>query len=80
MKEELREYCLSIVRRHTGKCIGLTAGMALAICILLFGFWNVLFVGVLGVIGLFFGINADREGSTWENIKSCIPDDIHRWR
>lgn len=34
----------------------------------------------MGAVGLFVGMNVDREGNTWQNIKDCIPRDIHRLR
>ena len=80
MKEELQMLAEKIWAGHKGMCLGGLGGVLLATCILLFVFWNMLFVCLLGGIGLFIGVNADREGDTWTNIKNSIPKHIHRWR
>ena len=80
MKESVALYLLRLLQELSGKCAGCLAGVLLGICILVFGFWNMLFILFLGTIGLFVGMNVDREGDTWQNIKACIPRDIHRLR
>lgn len=80
MKENIRMLAEKLWQNHPGKCACTLAGMLLAVCILLFGFWNMLFVLLLGGVGLFVGFNVDREGDTWQNIKDCVPKDIHRLR
>lgn len=79
-KEAAELFVQRLWHEHSGKCAGGLAGVLLGICILMFGFWNVLFVMLLGLAGLFVGMNVDREGDTWQNIKDCIPRDIHRLR
>lgn len=79
-KEAAELFVKRLWHEHPGKCAGGLAGVMLGICILMFGFWNVLFVMLLGLAGLFVGMNVDREGDTWQNIKDCIPRDIHRLR
>lgn len=79
-KEATELFVQRLWHEHPGKCAGGLAGVLLGICILMFGFWNVLFVMLLGLAGLFVGMNVDREGDTWQNIKDCIPRDIHRLR
>lgn len=78
MKENIKLMVEKLWQDHPGKCACTLAGVLLGICILIFGFWNMLFVLLLGGIGLFVGVNVDREGNTWQNIKDCVPKDIHR--
>ena len=44
MKEELQMLAEKIWAGHKGMCLGGLGGVLLATCILLFGFWNMLFV------------------------------------
>ena len=80
IKESMVLFLQRLWQEHPGKCAGGLAGVLLGICILVFGFWNMLFILFMGTIGLFVGMNVDREGDTWQNIKDCIPRDIHRLR
>ena len=80
MKDYIQQLAMSLWQDHPGKCAGGLGGALLAIFILLFGFWNIVFVMLLGAVGLFIGMNVDREGNTWQNIKDCIPQDFHRFR
>lgn len=78
MKEYFKQVAEGLWKKHPGKCVCTLAGLLLAVCILLFGFWNMLFVLLLGGIGFFIGSNVDREGDTLQNLRDCIPRDIHR--
>lgn len=80
MKETIKLFLRDLWQQHPGKCVCTTLGVLLGICILVFGFWDMLFIFLLGGIGLFVGQNVDREGNTWQNIKDYIPRDIHRLR
>ncbi len=78
MKESIKLFLQRLWHQHPGKCACGTAGVLLGICILLFGFWNMLFIMFLGGIGFFVGMNVDRDGDTLQNIRDYIPRDIHR--
>ena len=80
LKDSIAAFGQHLWERHPCKCVCGTAGILLGICILIFGFWNMLFIFFMGAVGLFVGMNVDREGNTWQNIKDCIPRDIHRLR
>ncbi len=80
LKDSVVAFFQHLWERHPGKCACSMTGMVLGVCILIFGFWNMLFVVLMGAVGLFIGMNVDREGNTWQNIKDCIPRDIHRLR
>lgn len=80
LKESILLYLREMWETHPAKCACTAGGVLLAVCILLFGFWNMLFVIILGAVGCFIGANMDREGDTLQNILDCIPKDIHRLR
>lgn len=80
LKDDITAFFQRLWEEHPGKCICTAAGIVLGVCILVFGFWNMLFVLLMGAVGLFIGMNVDREGDTWQNIKDYIPRDIHRFR
>lgn len=80
IKDDMAAFLQRLWEEHPGKCICGTAGVMLGVCILVFGFWNMLFILLTGAVGLFIGMNVDREGDTWQNIKDYIPRDIHRLR
>jgi len=67
-------------QERPGTLLGIACGVTIAIGILLFGFWSVLFVAVCGFIGCFIGKNVDKGGSFIDNIRDSVPRDIHRWR
>lgn len=80
IKDDMAAFLQRLWEEHPGKCICTAAGVMLGVCILVFGFWNMLFILLMGAVGLFIGMNVDREGDTWQNIKDYIPRDIHRLR
>lgn len=80
IKEAAALFLQRLWREHPGKFACSLAGVLLGVIILLFGFWRVFFVALLGMAGLFIGMNVDRDGDTWQNIKDFIPRDIHRLR
>lgn len=80
MMESVKLYLEEVFSNNPGKCVGTVAGMFWAICILLFGFWKMFFIILLGLVGLFIGFNVDREGNFWDNVQECIPKDFHRFR
>ena len=58
-----------VIKTHLGVVIGTLAGMILAVCILLFGFWNMIFVVILAAIGAYAGYKIDRK----EDILPSLP-------
>lgn len=58
-----------MIKTHFGVIIGTLAGVILAVCILLFGFWNMIFVIILASIGAYAGHKIDRK----EDILPSLP-------
>ena len=74
-----------------GQCLGLFAGIVLALMILLIGFWRTAFIVLCGGVGLyigrkadreedFFGRKADREEDFFGRIADAFLDRINRLR
>ena len=80
IKNGLFSFASDIWYRHPGCAAGTLLGIFLGLCILIFGFFSVLFVVICGAIGLFIGFNVDKEGNWWHNIQRSLPDDWHRWK
>ena len=59
MKEELARLFSEAWENHRGCVVGAILGAAVAISILLFGFWNVAFVAFCVCVGLWLGGKAD---------------------
>ena len=63
MKEEFKEALRGWLAAHwqedRGQCLGLLAGITLAIMILLIGFWRTAFIVLCGGVGLYIGRIAD---------------------
>lgn len=74
------KYVNRLWQAHPGKFIGVSVGLLLGVLILIFGFFSVFFVLLCGAIGLFIGVNADRDGNFLDNIRRSIPFDSHHWR
>lgn len=58
-----------VLKAHLGVLIGASAGVILAVCILLFGFWNMMFVIILAAVGAYVGYKIDRK----EDILPSLP-------
>ena len=77
MKEEFKEALRGWLAAHwqedRGQCLGLLAGITLAIMILLIGFWRTAFIVLCGGVGLYIGRKADRVPCTScaTNARSC---------
>lgn len=63
-----------------GQCLGLLAGIVLAIMILLIGFWRTAFIVLCGGAGLYIGRKADREPDFFGRIADEFLDRINRLR
>lgn len=56
MKEKFRK----LLREHTFAGIGCVSGLLIALLMMLVGFWGTLLLALLGGIGLWLGVCADR--------------------
>ncbi len=50
-----------ILNGHLGVIAGTLAGVILAVCILIFGFWNMMFVIILAAVGGYAGYKIERK-------------------
>lgn len=57
--EDIEHFVKDLFCKHRGKAWGALGGAVLAITILLIGFWHVLFILCLVLIGLFIGSQVD---------------------
>ncbi|MBQ1913782.1 MAG: DUF2273 domain-containing protein, partial [Selenomonadaceae bacterium] len=54
-------------------------GLVIGISILLFGFWNTVFVLLCGLLGLFIGIKLDKGEDFLAHMDRFFPDRFQRW-
>lgn len=72
MKEELTQGLFWLWREHRGASLGVLLGLLLGISVLVFGFWQTLFVAVCCLVGLWLGRELDA--------KADILDDLYQLR
>ena len=65
MKEECVQLFQEAWRGHRGCVLGAFIGAFVAISILLFGFWNMLFIGLCVAVGLWLGKQIDDADDGW---------------
>ena len=65
IKEEFARLFQELWRSHRGCVLGLFFGALVAVLILLFGFWNMLFIGFCMAIGLWLGKQIDDADDDW---------------
>lgn len=58
--------------RNKGKIAGVLIGLGVSLSILVFGFWQTLFVGVCVGIGLYFGGQRERRERFFENVSNLF--------
>ena len=75
----MKEYVLLFLQdqwlRHRGRTLGLLLGAIFGICVLLFGFWHIVFVLLCAAVGMYIGLQAERVGSWTELIDTSA---LHR--
>ena len=73
MKNEIELTLRNLWNNHRQSTIGVLVGAVIAILVLLFGFWNMVFVAVCASLGLFIGKKLDNGedvlSKTWEFLK-----------
>ena len=65
MKEECAKLFREASENHRGCVLGAVLGALIAVSILLFGFWNMLFIGFCVAIGLWIGKQIDDADDGW---------------
>ncbi len=77
MKEECVQLFQEAWRGHRGCVLGAFIGAFVAISILLFGFWNMLFIGLCVAVGLWLGKRIDDADDGWlQNLREVNPRDL----
>ena len=65
MKEECARLFREAWENHRGCVLGAVLGALIAVSILLFGFWNMLFIGICVSLGLWLGNRIDKADDGW---------------
>ena len=65
MKEECVQLSQEAWENQRGCVLGAVFGALIAVSILLFGFWNMLFIGVCVAVGLWLGNRIDKADDGW---------------
>ena len=65
MKEECARLFQEAWENHRGCMLGAVLGALIAVSILLFGFWNMLFIGICVAAGLWLGQKVDEADDGW---------------
>lgn len=78
MRDEIKDLILGEWHEHRGRLVGTLGGIFVGICILLFGFWTVLFLAVCGAVGWVLGSQHDRD-SDWRAILDEALPERFRW-
>lgn len=73
MKDEIELTLRNLWKNHRQSTVGVLVGAIAAILVLLFGFWNMVFVALCACLGLFIGKKLDNGedvlSKTWEFLK-----------
>jgi len=67
MKENILLFLQDQWQEHRGRTAGLLLGALFGISVLLFGFWSTLFVILCAGIGMYIGLQTEREGG-WSEL------------
>lgn len=74
MKEEAKHLAEVLWENHRGKLVGTSLGLVTGIAILVFGFWNTLFVLLCGMVGLLVGVRLDKGGRLLDHLDRLFPN------
>ncbi len=72
MKAKILEELLSLWENHRGACLGLSMGIIIAVAMLIFGFWQTLFVIFMALAGLWLGNEFDSKADAWRDLKETM--------
>lgn len=83
MREAFQNFIIDLFEGHRTRKFGFIAGFITGGAILIFGFFNTLFMFICGVIGLFIGSRFDSKDDLVEKIirklDDLLPERIQRW-
>jgi uncharacterized membrane protein len=69
---------VEIWQQHSGKIIGIAAGLLIGICIIAFGLFHTLFVAICALIGYVIGKRIDEKENIVELLEKLLPQSYHR--
>ena len=72
MKAEIRKELLNLWRNHRGASVGLATGTMIAVAMLIFGFWQTVFVLFMAAAGLWLGHEYDSKADAWLDLKETM--------
>ena len=78
MKDEIKVLAAELWQKHRCKTCGLFLGLVIGAAILLFGFWNTVFVLVCGLLGLMIGIRMDKGELVSKRVEQMFFDRFQR--
>ena len=78
----MKEYLLHLLQDqwtyHRGRTTGLVLGAFFGICVLLFGFWHIVFVILCAGIGMYIGLRAEHASSWAEFLDTGVLNRLFR--
>ena len=81
MREELARLFHEAWENHRGCVFGASLGIFVSVSILLFGFWNMMFIGFCVVVGLWLGKRIDDGDDVWlMKLRETRIGDLFRWQ
>lgn len=79
MCEDIKQMITDFWHEHPGKAMGILIGFLLGCSVLLFGFWEILFVAVCAVGGLYVGTKFDKGNDVLHQLSRVLPEKFQRW-
>ncbi|AOH48206.1 MAG: DUF2273 domain-containing protein [Centipeda sp. (in: firmicutes)] len=78
MKENILLLLQDQWEHHRSRTVGLLLGALFGICVLIFGFWHIVFVILCAAIGMYIGLRAERVGGWAELIDTSVLSRLFR--
>jgi len=83
MLESLKKFVADFFETYCSRKVGFILGAVMGVAILLFGFFNTLFVVLCGLVGLFVGSRFDSKDDLVDKLinklDELLPERIQRW-
>lgn len=83
MLESIKKFVANFFESYCSRKVGFILGAVAGVAILLFGFFNTLFVVLCGLIGLFVGSRFDSKDDLVDKLinklDELLPERIQRW-
>ena len=83
MLESIKKFVVNFFDTYCSRKVGFILGAVTGVAILLFGFFNTLFVVLCGLVGLFVGSRFDSKDDLVDKLinklDELLPERIQRW-